>query len=45
MDAAIWREEAALAARDLAKLGDRLPHAIRDQQAMLELRLEQPIAA
>ncbi len=28
VDRAVWQEEAALAARDLAKLGDRLP--IRD---------------
>ena len=32
-------EEAALAARDLAKLGDRLPTAILHEQAALEERL------
>jgi phosphoenolpyruvate carboxykinase (GTP) len=39
VDASIWREEASLSARDLAKLGDRLPHAIKDEQARLEGRL------
>jgi phosphoenolpyruvate carboxykinase (GTP) len=39
VDAGLWREEAALAARDLAKLGDRLPHAMQDEQARLEERL------
>ncbi|HEY0316624.1 MAG TPA: phosphoenolpyruvate carboxykinase domain-containing protein, partial [Sphingomonas sp.] len=39
VDASIWREEASLAARDLAKLGERLPGAIRDEQARLEERL------
>jgi phosphoenolpyruvate carboxykinase (GTP) len=39
VDPAIWREEAALAARDLATLGDRLPGAIRAEQARLEERL------
>ncbi len=39
VDAATWREEAALAARDLKKLGDRVPGAIWDEQAALEQRL------
>jgi phosphoenolpyruvate carboxykinase (GTP) len=39
VDPVIWREEAALAARDLAKLGDRLPGAMREEQAALEARL------
>ena len=39
VDAEIWREEASLSARDLAKLGDRVPGAIKDEQAALEQRL------
>jgi phosphoenolpyruvate carboxykinase (GTP) len=39
VDPAIWREEAALAGQDLAKLGDRLPGAMREEQAALEQRL------
>jgi phosphoenolpyruvate carboxykinase (GTP) len=39
VDASIWREEASLSARDLAKLGDRVPHAIKDEHARLEQRL------
>jgi phosphoenolpyruvate carboxykinase (GTP) len=39
VDRAIWREEAGLAARDLAKLGDRLPAAIQAEQSRLEARL------
>jgi len=39
VDRTVWTEEAALAARDLAKLGDRLPTAILHEQAALEERL------
>jgi phosphoenolpyruvate carboxykinase (GTP) len=39
VDRAVWVEEAALAARDLAKLGERLPSAILHEQAALEERL------
>src|SRR5579859_6047446 len=39
VDAATWREEAALAARDLKKLGDRVPGAIWEEQEALEQRL------
>ena len=39
VDRAVWSEEATLAARDLAKLGDRLPTAILHEQAALEERL------
>jgi phosphoenolpyruvate carboxykinase (GTP) len=39
VDASTWREEASLAARDLAKLGDRVPGAIKDEQTALEERL------
>ncbi|WBO21493.1 phosphoenolpyruvate carboxykinase (GTP) [Sphingomonas abietis] len=42
VDADVWREEASLSARDLARLGDRVPHAIRDEQARLEQRLGEP---
>ncbi len=41
VDAGTWREEAALAARDLKKLGDRVPSAIWDEQQALEQRLGQ----
>jgi phosphoenolpyruvate carboxykinase (GTP) len=39
VDAVTWREEAELAKRDLDKLGDGVPHAIKDEQARLEKRL------
>jgi len=39
VDRDVWTDEAALAARDLAKLGDRLPSAILHEQAALEQRL------
>jgi phosphoenolpyruvate carboxykinase (GTP) len=39
VDARVWREEAALSAIDLDKLGDRLPNAIRAEQKKLEDRL------
>ena len=39
VDRAVWTEEAALAARDLAKLGERLPSAILHEQSALEERL------
>ncbi len=39
VDRGVWSEEAQLAARDLAKLGDRLPSAILQEQAALEQRL------
>jgi phosphoenolpyruvate carboxykinase (GTP) len=39
VDPETWIEEAALSARDLARLGDRLPQAILDEQARLEQRL------
>ena len=39
VDRGVWAEEATLAARDLARLGDRLPVAIRHEQAALEERL------
>jgi len=39
VDPATWREEAALSARDLEKLGDRVPRAMWEEQAALERRL------
>jgi phosphoenolpyruvate carboxykinase (GTP) len=39
VDRGVWREEAALAALDLATLGDRLPAAIHTEQHRLEARL------
>jgi phosphoenolpyruvate carboxykinase (GTP) len=41
VDAAVWREEASLAAADLGKLGDRVPPAIWHEQSALEERLAQ----
>ena len=39
VDASVWREEAGLSARDLDKLGERVPQAIQEEQARLEERL------
>ncbi|HEY0270178.1 MAG TPA: phosphoenolpyruvate carboxykinase (GTP) [Sphingomonas sp.] len=39
VDAGVWREEAALAGADLARLGDRVPPAIWHEQSALEARL------
>ena len=39
VDPSVWIEEAALSARDLARLGDHLPEALLEEQAALEQRL------
>jgi phosphoenolpyruvate carboxykinase (GTP) len=39
VDHDVWREEAALSDRDLKRFGDRLPQALRDEQAALVERL------
>ena len=40
VDAAVWKEEAALIASDQARFGAHLPQALRDQHAALVERLE-----
>jgi len=40
VDREVWKEEAALSARDLKKLGDRLPPALWREQEALVARLE-----
>ncbi|MFW2831127.1 phosphoenolpyruvate carboxykinase (GTP) [Sphingomonas sp. ID0503] len=44
VDPVIWKEEAELAARDLKKLGERLPPALWREQEALEERLEKATA-